>query len=99
MGVDPHDRAFGARVTGSSVASGRSPTPRPALWSLRATGHVRILTEAKVERIVAGRTAVTAIEGTVHGEPFTIEAGAFVISAGAANVARYRRPRTITPPG
>ncbi len=58
-----------------------------ALEPARATGHVRILTEAKVERIVAGRTAVTAIEGTLHGEPFSIEAGAFVISAGAANSA------------
>jgi len=58
-----------------------------ALEPAIATGNVRILTGAKVDRVVADNRAVTAIEGTVYGEPFRITAGAFVISAGAANSA------------
>lgn len=52
-----------------------------------ATGHVRVLTNAKVERLVTDNDRVIAAEGFRDGEPFRIGGGAFVISAGAANSA------------
>lgn len=52
-----------------------------------ATGHVRLLTNAKVERLVSEAGQVVALEGSVHGEPLRVTGGAFVVSAGAANSA------------
>ena len=56
---------------------------RPAL----ETGFVRLMTNARVDRVVADRERVVAVEGVVGEEPFRITGGAFVISAGAANSA------------
>lgn len=52
-----------------------------------ATGHVRLLTEAKVDRLISRDDRVVAIEGDRKGEPFRITGGAFVVAAGAANSA------------
>jgi len=52
-----------------------------------ATGHVRLLTEAKVDRLISQHDRVSAIEGHRKGEPFRITGGAFVVAAGAANSA------------
>lgn len=52
-----------------------------------ATGHVRVMTNAKVERLVTERDRIVAAEGIRDGEPFRISGGVFVVSAGAANSA------------
>lgn len=52
-----------------------------------ATGHVRVLTDTKIDRLVAEADRIVAVEGTREGEPVQITAGAFVVSAGAANSA------------
>lgn len=52
-----------------------------------ATGHVRVLTNMKVIKVIADRDRVVAVEGDRRGEPFRVTGGAFVISAGAANSA------------
>ena len=52
-----------------------------------ATGHVRVLTKSKVDRLVTEKSRVVAVEGIREGEPFRITGGAFVVSGGAANSA------------
>ncbi len=52
-----------------------------------ATGHVRLLTDAKVDRLVTEAGRVVALEGHLDGEPLHVTGGAFVVSAGAANSA------------
>jgi choline dehydrogenase-like flavoprotein len=52
-----------------------------------ATGRVRVLTNAKVDRLVTQKDRVVAVEGNREGEPFRITGGAFVVAAGAANSA------------
>lgn len=52
-----------------------------------ATGHVRLLTNARVERVVTRGDRVVALEGLRGDEPFRVTGGSFVLSAGAANSA------------
>ena len=52
-----------------------------------ATGHVRVLTGAKVDRLVVEANRVVRVEGVREGEPFQVTGGCFVVSAGAANSA------------
>jgi len=52
-----------------------------------ATGHVRLLTNAKVERLETDGGRVGAVVGNIDGEPLRVTGGAFVVSAGAANSA------------
>lgn len=56
-----------------------------------ATGHVRLLTNARVDRILAENDRVVAVEGEFEGmragEPFRITGGAFALCGGAANSA------------
>jgi choline dehydrogenase-like flavoprotein len=52
-----------------------------------ASGHVRLLTNAKADRIETDGGRVVAIVGDIDGEPLRVTGGAFVVSAGAANSA------------
>jgi len=56
-----------------------------------ATGHVRLLKNARVERLIAEQGRVVAVEGEFEGErageTFRITGGAFAICGGAANSA------------
>jgi len=65
----------------------KSDAQTNALEPAIATGHVRLFTNAKVDRVVSTKGRVTAVEGHRDGEPFQVSGGAFVISAGAANSA------------
>ena len=52
-----------------------------------ASGHVRLLTNAKADHIETDGGRVVAIVGNIDGEPLRVTGGAFVVSAGAANSA------------
>jgi len=59
-----------------------------ALEPALATGHVRLMTGARIESIELGPDGrVSALHGDVDGEPLVVTGGSFVISAGAANSA------------
>lgn len=58
-----------------------------ALAPAIASGHVRLATNTKVDRIVTEGDRVVALDAEHDGERVRIAGGAFVISAGAANSA------------
>ena len=58
-----------------------------ALGPALSGGAVRLLTGARITRIEASQGRAVRLHGEVDGEPLVVEAGTFVISAGAANSA------------
>lgn len=100
QGLHPSSTAMGIdlRPGGSCIRCGtcdgfpcrlgaKSDAETCGLEPAMATGHVRLLTGARVQRVISERDRVVAIEGEREGEPFRITGGAFVIAAGAANSA------------
>ena len=102
QGLHPFHMANGMNLTtqaerDASTAADGTPSPtdikseaenralRPAL----ASGHVRLLTEAKVTRLITtdDGTAVAAAEVEHQGRTLRVEAGQFVVSCGAVNTA------------
>jgi choline dehydrogenase-like flavoprotein len=59
-----------------------------ALLPALATGHVRLVTGARIARVETGPDGrVASLHGDVDGEPLLVSGDAFVISGGAANSA------------
>ncbi len=66
----------------------KSDSETCALGPALAGGSVRLLTGARVTHLERGAGGmIERLHGTVDGEPLVVEAGAFVLSAGAANSA------------
>lgn len=66
----------------------KSDSETCALGPAVAGGRVRLITQARVTRLEVGPDGrIARLIGDVNGEPLVVEAGAFVLSAGAANSA------------
>lgn len=91
MGVDL--RPGGACVRCSTCdgfpcrVDAKSDAQTCALDPALATGHVRLLTGAHIERVEASGGRVTAVTGRMGTEPLRVEGGVFVLAGGAANSA------------
>lgn len=102
QGLHPFHMANGMNLRNQAqrnAASMADGTPSPtdvkseaenrALRSALASEHVRLLINAKVNRLITtdDGTAVVAAEARYHGRTLRIEAKQFIVSAGAVNTA------------